>query len=83
MTVKMIMAGEATDTVQKWGIYFFPDPLFINVGPFPFFIPVIPLIKLVHACWTDTVGKGQMGVGFKIAVHIIPESFVIPNFFTI
>jgi hypothetical protein len=58
-----------------------PRSLFLDIRPFPFFIPVIPLVQLVHACRAQTVGKGQMGVDLKIAVHIIPEAFIIPDFF--
>jgi hypothetical protein len=57
--------------------------LFIGVRLFPFFIPVIPLIQRVHAYRTDTVGKGQMGVGLKITVHIIPKALIIPDFFAV
>jgi hypothetical protein len=53
----------------------------LGVRAFSFFIPVIPLVQRIHACRAQTMGKGQMGVDLKIAVHIIPESFIIPDFF--
>ena len=69
--------------MEGWGDRHAATPILLCIGIrlFSILIPVISLIKLVHAYRTDTMGKGQIGAGLKKPVHIIPESFIIPDFF--